>query len=117
MTDLVIRPRTETDMPALTEVLTAQQPLARYPIRWPLPFPVGEFIWRENDLAGWTAELGGRPVGHVAVQPADDEVFTPRLLASLWEQGHGRPAEQLGVMGTLFVDPAARGQGGRTRSP
>ncbi len=107
---LIIRPRTEADLPALTQVLAAQQSATRYPMRWPLPFPIEQFVVRDVDLAGWTAELDGRPVGHVAVQGVD-EVFTPRLLSAPWEQAHGRPAEGLGVMGTLFVDPGVRRQG------
>ena len=110
MSELVIRPRTEADVPALTEVLAAQQRLTRYPMRWPLPFPVEQFVVRDVDLAAWTAELDGRPVGHVAVQCAD-EVFTPRLLAQHWERGHGLPVERLGVLGTLFVDPGVRRMG------
>jgi len=110
VSELVIRPRTEADVPALTEVLAAQQPLTRYPMRWPLPFPVEQFVVRDVDLAAWTAELDGRPVGHVAVQCAD-EVFTPRLLAQHWERGHGLPVERLGVLGTLFVDPGVRRMG------
>ena len=103
---LVIRPRAEADLPALTRVLAEQQALTRYPMRWPLPFPVEKFIVRDVDLAGWTAELDGRPVGHVAAQAAHDEHMLP-----LWEAGHGRPRDRLGVMGTLFVDPAVRRQG------
>ena len=103
---LTIRPRTEADLPALTEVLAAQQSATRYPMRWPLPFPIEQFVIRDVDLAGWTAELDGRPVGHVAAQTAYDEVMLP-----LWEAGHGRPRERLGVMGTLFVDPGVRRQG------
>ncbi|MGZ5405731.1 MAG: GNAT family N-acetyltransferase, partial [Nocardioides sp.] len=79
------------------------QPHTRYPMRWPLPFPIERFVVRDVDLAAWTAELDGRPVGHVAAQRAHDDLMLP-----LWESGHGRPREELGVMGTLFVDPAAR---------
>lgn len=110
MTDLLIRPRTETDLPDLTAVLAAQQSATRYPMRWPLPFPVERFVAREVDLAAWTAELDGRVVGHVAVQRVDD-VFTPGRLSLEWERGHGLPAERLGVLGTLFVDPAVRRRG------
>ena len=103
LTELVIRPRAEADLPALTEVLAAQQSLTRYPMRWPLPFPIERFVARDVDLAAWTAVLDGRPVGHVAAQAACDAQMLP-----LWEAGHGRPREQLGVMGTLFVDPGVR---------
>jgi len=101
-----VRPREATDLPALVEVLTAQQPASRYPLRWPLPFPVEDFVVREVDLAAWTALLDGRPVGHVSAQHATDEVVLP-----LWERGHGRSADRLGVVGTLFVDPGVRRRG------
>jgi len=107
---LTIRPRTEADLPALTQVLAAQQSLTRYPMRWPLPFPIEQFVVRDVDLAGWTAELDHRPVGHVAVQGVDD-VFTPALLSAPWADAHGRPTDRLGVLGTLFVDPGVRRQG------
>ena len=103
---LTIRPRTEADLPALTQVLAAQQALTRYPMRWPLPFPIEQFVVRGVDLAGWTAELDDRPVGHVAAQAAHDVAMLP-----LWETGHDRPRERLGVVGTLFVDPGVRRQG------
>ncbi len=110
VSDLVVRPRRDDDLPALAQVLTAQQAVARYPVRWPLPFPVEQFIAREQDLAAWTAELDGRPVGHVAVQRAD-QVFTPAPLVEPWVGGHGLPVDRLGVLGTLFVDPGVRRRG------
>jgi GNAT superfamily N-acetyltransferase len=45
-------------------------------------------------------------VGHVAALEANDELFGPH-----WERGHGLPADRLGVMSTLFVDPRVRGAG------
>jgi GNAT superfamily N-acetyltransferase len=110
VSEVLVRPRTRADLPALVEVLAAQRHVSRYPLRWPLPFPTEEFVWREADLAGWVAEVDGRVVGHVAVQAVDD-VFSPGTLAQEWSAGHGRPVTELGIMGTLFVDPAARGRG------
>jgi GNAT superfamily N-acetyltransferase len=104
--ELVVRPREAADLPALVEVLAAQRDASHYPLRWPLPFPVEDFVVRPDDLLGWTALLDGRPVGHASAQRPTDELVLP-----LWEQGHGRPAERLGVLGTLFVDPAVRGRG------
>ncbi len=106
MGDLVIRPRTEADLPELSGILAAQQALTRYPMRWPLPFPVEEFIVRPSDLTGWTAELDGRVVGHAAAQSADDDLLLPH-----WSAAHGRPVERLGVLGSFFVDPAVRRMG------
>ena len=106
MSDLVVRPRESADLPALADVLAAQRDASRYPLRWPLPFPVEDFIVRADDLAAWTAVLDGRPVGHASAQRAADPVMRP-----LWEHGHARPAERLGVLGTLFVDTTVRGRG------
>ena len=101
-----VRRRRDEDLPALVEVLAAQQPTSRYPMRWPLPFPIEQFVVREGELAAWTALADGRPVGHVAALEANDELFGPH-----WERGHGLPADRLGVMSTLFVDPRVRGAG------
>jgi len=104
--ELVIRTREPADLPALAEVLAAQQGGSRYPLRWPLPFPVEDFVVRTSDLTAWTALLDGRPVGHVSAQRVVDQVVLP-----LWEGGHDRPADRLGVLGTLFVDPGVRRRG------
>ncbi|QBR93414.1 GNAT family N-acetyltransferase [Nocardioides euryhalodurans] len=105
--EVVVRTRRDGDVPGLVEVLAAQQAVSRYPMRWPLPFPVEEFIVRPGQVVAWTAELDGRPVGHVAVhEPAPDSPLT-----DLWAAAHGRPPEQLGVLGTLFVDSGLRGSG------
>ena len=103
-TKIAIRPRRDADVPQLVEVLAAQQPTSSYPRRWPLPFPIEEFVVRRGELASWTALADGRPVGHVAVLAADDELFTPH-----WERAHALPAVRLGVLSTLFVDPTLRG--------
>ena len=103
-TKIEIRPRRDVDVPQLVGVLAAQQPTSSYPMRWPLPFPIEEFVVRRAELASWTALADGEPVGHVAVLAADDELFT-----SHFERAHGRPAERLGVLSTLFVDPTLRG--------
>lgn len=105
-----VRERTDADLPALVALLEAQQPAARYPLRWPLPFPVERFVAREVDLAAWVAVLEGRVVGHVAAQRLDD-VFTPGGLGRTWAAAHGVPPERMGVLGTLFVDQDVRRRG------
>lgn len=65
----VIRTRRPEDLPALAEVMAEQQPVSRYPVRWPFPYPLEDFIARSEELAAWTAEVDGVPVGHVSVQP------------------------------------------------
>lgn len=103
---VAIRPRVAADLPALCDVLAAQQPTSRYPMRWPLPFPVERFIVRDHELAAWTAEVDGRPAGHVSVLAARDEE-----LVDHWARGHGVPPERLAVLSVLFVDSTLRRTG------
>ena len=107
----LVRPRRPDDVPALAQVLLAQQPLTRYPVRNPLPVPVEQFLHADDALAAWTAELGGRPVGHVcrvglprSIPDADDVARTCAL-------AHGCAVEELGWVSTLFVDPGSSGLG------
>jgi GNAT superfamily N-acetyltransferase len=100
---LLVRPRTPADLPRLAAVLAAQQPTSRYPLRWPLPFPVEEFLVREGQEAAWVAEHDGRVVGHVAVgrpRPAE---------AAGFEAAAGTAA--LACVAVLFVYAGLRGLG------
>jgi GNAT superfamily N-acetyltransferase len=105
-----IRPRRADDVPALVDVLMGQQSLTRYPFRDPLPVPPEQFLHADDALAAWTAELDGRPVGHVC------RVRSPRGpeaegMNRACARAHGCAREDLGWVSTLFVDPAARGLG------
>lgn len=95
---MTVRPRTPADVPALVEVLARQQAGSRYPLRWPLPFPVERFVVRDAEEASWVAEVDGRVVGHVAVtrveQPADF-----------------RTVGDLAAVSVLFVADEVRGTG------
>src|SRR6476620_4589134 len=62
--DARIRARTPDDLPALAEVLAAQQPYSGYPQRWTLPFPAEDFIRRDGEDAAWVADLDAEVVGH-----------------------------------------------------
>ena len=53
----LIRARREDDLAALVEILGRQQPVSRYPMRWPLPYPTERFISRTGELGAWVAEL------------------------------------------------------------
>jgi GNAT superfamily N-acetyltransferase len=103
-----IRQRVDADLSGLVEALTAQQPVTHYPLTWPLPFPAEQLLWSGADLAAWTAELSGRPVGHVAVrnveQTSDEHV-------QAWISAHGRPTDGLAEVSGLFVGNEARGGG------
>jgi len=107
---VLIRPRRAGDVPALVDVLMGQQSLTRYPFRDPLPVPPEQFLHADDALAAWTAEVGGRPVGHVC------RVRSPRgpsadEMNQACARAHGCSLDEIGWLSTLFVDPAARGLG------
>lgn len=104
---VTIRPRVDADLPALGEVLAAQQPFSRYPFRWPLPFPTHEFLVRPGERAAFVAEVEGRPVGHVSLtEVSPDDPFAER-----WAGGADRPVAELDCVSVLFVDHRLQGQG------
>lgn len=73
--DTAIRARLPADLPVLATLLAEQQPTSRYPYRWPLPFPVEQFLVRPYEQVAWVAETGGALAGHVmvgSVDPGDD---------------------------------------------
>ena len=107
---MLIRTRRPGDIPQLADVLMSQQSHTRYPFRDPLPLPVEQFLHAHDALAAWTAEVGGRPAGHVC------RVRSPRgpeaeAMNRACVRAHGCAVEELGWVSTLFVDPAARGLG------
>ena len=103
--EVEIRSREAADLPRLVEILAAQQPASRYPFRWPLPFPVEEFVVRAHEEAGWVALVDGRLAGHVSVGRVEGE------LAAAFAAGTGLPAERLALVSVLFVSPASQGTG------
>ena len=103
---VTVRPRTPADLPALVEILAAQRPATGYPVRWPLPFPVEQFVARPSELAGWVAVEGDRVVGHVALTGVSEG-----WEADGWCAGTGRPASGLAAVSVLFVDPGVAGRG------
>ncbi|KRF12543.1 GNAT family N-acetyltransferase [Nocardioides sp. Soil796] len=101
-----LRPRVDSDVPALVEVLGAQQPTSGYPHRWPLPFPVADFIVRDDQDRAWVVEVDGRVAGHVAVGPVTGEEATAFLHAIGTDD-----ASALALVAVLFVDPSVKGRG------
>jgi GNAT superfamily N-acetyltransferase len=104
---VTIRERRADDLPALVAALTAQQAATQYPVRWPLPFPVEDFLVRPGEERAWVAELDGEVVGHVAVY----ELGGP--LREAFETAAG--TDELAELAVLFVsrDVIGTGVGGR----
>jgi GNAT superfamily N-acetyltransferase len=98
-----VRRREADDLPALVEVLGEQQPSSSYPLRWPLPFPVEQFLVRPGERAAWVAETDGRVVGHVAVGDLDDG------LGPVFAEAVG--GTDLALLAVLFVGLDTVGQG------
>ena len=111
MGEMSVRRRRREDIPALVDVLLEQQPDTRYPFRNPLPMPVEEFLHADDAAAAWTAEVDGRPVGHVcrvgplAGFPAATEMNRACAAA------HGCAVDQLAWVSKLYVGREARGTG------
>lgn len=103
---LTVRARAAADLPALVAVLEAQRPASGYPVRWPLPFPVEQFIVRTTELAAWVAVDGDQLAGHVALTDVDGG-----WEADGWSAGTGLPSSALAAVAVLFVDPGATGRG------
>lgn len=112
-----IRERTPADISAVCDVLARQQPLSRYPLRWPLPFPVEDFVVRRGELGAFVAVTGetdetvdGRVVGHVSVTPLVGSAAAGDVAAA-FEAATGLRAEEMGVVSVLVVDPEISGGG------
>lgn len=110
---VTVRPRRRDDLPQLEQVLGRQQSRSGYPVRWPLPFPVVDFIVRPQEIAAWTAvrepeqpDKGGAPVGHVSLTRVEDDD-----LGRAWALGAGLAIDRLVCVSALFVDEGLRGSG------
>lgn len=108
---LSVRPRRPDDVPRLVEVLLAQQPLTRYPVRDPLPFPVERFLHADDARAAWVAEIGSRVVGHVCRVGPPTGSADAEAMNAVAARAHGCPVDRLGWVATLFVDPSVGGRG------
>jgi GNAT superfamily N-acetyltransferase len=102
----VVRPRERCDLPTLVRSLGEQQPTSSYPMRWPLPFPVEQFIERDGQERAWVAVLDGRVVGHVGVGRPRGDVERAFLDALTVDDTAG-----LGIVEVLFTDLSVRGTG------
>jgi GNAT superfamily N-acetyltransferase len=104
---VVIRERRSDDIPALAIVLAEQQAATHYPVRWPLPIPVEDFLVRPGEERAWVAELDGRVVGHVAVHAPAGEMREHYVASA--------GTEEVAELAVLFVgsDVIGTGVGGR----
>jgi GNAT superfamily N-acetyltransferase len=100
---VTIRARRPTDLPGLVALLAEQQPGSRYPLRWPLPFPVERFLVRSTEERAWVAEVDGVLAGHVAVTTPDGEMADAFARAC--------PGRAVAEVSVLFTGTAARGTG------
>ncbi len=104
---VVVRERRAEDLPVLVEVLAAQQASSGYPVRWPLPIPVRDFLVRPGEERAWVAERDGAVVGHAAVYRLSEQLRDP-FVAALG-------TDELAEVAVLFVahDVVGTGVGGR----
>lgn len=113
--EIRIRPRERGDLPALGEALLEQQPATRYPYRDPLPMPVEEFLHAHDAQRAWTAELDGRPIGHVCRTGPAHGFPDAELLNEVCATDYRCETSELTWVRSLFVagDVRRRGTGGR----
>lgn len=102
-----VRPRTDDDLPVLAELLAAQQPASRYPYRWPLPFPVADFLHARDARTAWTAVRGDVVVGHACLaSPRTGADLTALCAAEL-----GCAVAEVTWISSLFVAAGERRRG------
>ncbi len=99
----VVRERRPDDLPVLCDLLAAQQAESSYPVRWPLPFPVEDFLVRPSELRAWVVEVDSEVLGHVTAASVDD-VLAPVFAEATGAAGHH-------MVSVLFTGAAARGRG------
>jgi len=113
--DIRIRPREASDLPALSTVLMEQQPETRYPFRSPLPIPVEDFLHAHDAVRAWTAELDGRPVGHVCRTRPAHGFADAELLNEVCAGEYRCDVDDLTWVNSLFVATEARRTGAGRR--
>jgi GNAT superfamily N-acetyltransferase len=96
-----VRPRAPADLPGCVAALRRVHEASGYPSHW--PDDPGRWITPSRMVAAWVAELDGSIAGHVAL------VRGMRLDCLL--RATGLPAEALGGIARLYVDPAFQRRG------
>jgi len=108
---VTVRRRRPDDIPALARALLDQQPETRYPFRDPLPISIEQFLHAEDAVAAWTAEIDGRPVGHVCRTGPVSGFADADELNRVCAEAHGCDVGALSWVTSLFVAGDARGLG------
>ena len=113
--------------PCPGRVLAEQQASSRYPVRWPLPIPIEDFLVRPGEERAWVAEVDGAVVGHVAVYGVDGplrDAFVAAPALTSWpswpSSSSGSDVVGTGVGGRLHrhrrrLDPRLRPPAGPRR--
>ncbi|MDX3116429.1 MULTISPECIES: GNAT family N-acetyltransferase [Streptomyces] len=99
----LVRPRRPADLDGCVAALALVHEHSGYPVDW--PEQPAAWLTPAGLLAGWTADLDGRVVGHVALCAAEEG----DAAATLWSARPDRPAPA--VISRLYVSPDARGHG------
>lgn len=105
MSEVVIRPRRQSDLAALGEVLVRVHARDGYPVEG-VDDPES-WIAPPAELAAWTAVYEQEAIGHVALASARDTDDS----AVLWQRATGGEINRLAILARLFVDPDCRGLG------
>lgn len=105
MTDqILIRPRHDSDIPALSNILRSVHTSSGYPVEG-VSNP-SSFINPPDLLKAWVTLHKDRIVGHVAILPTSPNNLTARIYAET-----GGDVTKITSLGRLFVDPEVRGKG------
>ena len=108
---LILRPRTDADLPALVAMLRETHEREGYPVR--ASAVSAEWLASPAELLGAVAEHDGRVAGHIALHPtappgqdAGEDAATAQ-----WKRATGMPPDRLAVVSRLFTDRTAPGAG------
>jgi GNAT superfamily N-acetyltransferase len=99
---IVIRERTPADLPAAGAALVAVHSTDGYPVEG-VADPEA-WLTSPSQIKAWVADMDGRIVGHVAI----GEPQAGDAAATMWK-GRTSGADDVAVLGRLFVLAAARG--------
>jgi GNAT superfamily N-acetyltransferase len=105
----IVRPRAARDLDALAQVLVRVHAADGYPVEG-VDDP---HAWLEppRELASWTAEMNGRPIGHISLVAAS----TSDDAAAVWHRKTHGDLDTIAIPVRLFVDPDHRGIGAASK--